>query len=94
MKYRRREIVHAIQFNEDYLESKVIYQLTFDWISVDLTGEGNHSHGDAYEAPYIDTWDDGWQKIRNGDYVVTDVNGHRSVMKEEEFENMYEKISE
>ena len=91
MKYRRKEIVDAIQFNEENPQVEVKQMLYFSEIIVDLTGDGKHS-SKVENGSYVDTYENGWTRINNGDYVVTDTEGHVSTIDRKLFESLYEPL--
>jgi hypothetical protein len=91
MKYRRKEIVDAIQFNEENPQVEVKQMLYFSEIIVDLTGNGKHS-SKVENGSYVDTYENGWSRINNGDYVVTDIEGHVSIIDKKLFESLYEPL--
>lgn len=105
MKYRRKEVINAIQFNEksprvdfeyqlccDGIQVDIRYELYCDSMIIDLTGEGKHSCGDIIYAPYVATYEDGWKRIVNGDYITTDIEGRVSIIDRELFESLYEPL--
>ncbi len=92
MKYRRKEIVDAIQFDEENSQVEVKYLLCCDSITVDLTGERKHSHGEIRYVPYVETYENGWSRIANDDYIVTDIEGHTSIIDRKLFESLYEPL--